>query len=311
MRQVLSDYLVGGISDDPFFREINAVFEPADAVRAFCFLWLQGFQQLKETGNAKLFWERVDVCSPLHDALGRINRMCRSLMHLLCLDLPANISAVSDDEVTKLANYKGQQILEGAMRRLLTDPKTPWCNEVNDLVKKGGSSALVGSKVENLEALLLAGNPSPSQFRDMVTLLSQTESAVRARKLRNLRLSFYNYFKKHSIVIRSGQQDSQKWWCSEAVDALLDGLALVHDFPGALDERKQLQSFRTSQVKQIAQNDLVAVLRGNGSKTDFDMLSTCLQFCGDDAQSPLSVEVSEEAAAFFVQGLSELMDKVS
>ena len=280
--------MVTALSDDPFFQELNAGFEPSDTIKAFCLPWVQSFEQLKSNGNAKLFWQRADVCSSLHDALGRINRICRCFLHLVCIDLPSN--PTQDEEVLSIANFKGQQILEGAVRRILTESKGLWSNEVNDLVKKGGSSALIGSKVENLETLLQNSKPTSVHFRDMVDLLRETEKAVRSRKVRPLRESFFNYFKKYSIMVRGGMGDSHAWWTSEAIDSLLDGLSLVHDFPGALDERKHLQSWRTSQVKEIAQNDLMIVLNGSSSsqKIDFDLLSTCLQFCGE--RSKLTVE---------------------
>lgn len=311
--QALADYIVTALSDDPFFKELNAGFEPSDAVVAFCLPWVQGFEQLKSNGNAHLFWQRADVCSSLHDALGRINRICRCFLHLICIDLPSN--PTRDEEVLSIANFKGQQVLEGAVRRILTDSKGLWSNEVNDLVKKGGTAALIGSKVENLETLLQISKPTSVQFRDMVGQMRETENAVRSRKVRSLRESFFNYFKKYSIMVRGGMEDSHVWWTSESIDSLLDGLSLVHDFPGALDERKQLQSWRTSQVKEIAQNDLMIVLNGSSSnqnqKIDFDLLSTCLQFCGEDPNSLLSMEVSEAAINFLVTGLPDLMDKAS
>ena len=208
-----------------------------------------------------------------------------------------------------MVNYKGQAIFEGAIRRVFTDPKFQWSTEVQDMVKKGSGEALIGGKVETLKGWLSQQAPQASMLRESVGLLREVMSSVRSRKCTRVKQDFFDRFKKVSMALRAGQHQLNHLLVSEGIDALLDGLALVQDQPGATDERKELQAWRTAQVKVVAQNDLLQLMQSQAERIDFELLRACLTHC-EEGDGEMPEEFSADVVGPFLQNaLRDVMDK--
>lgn len=307
------------MADDPLFRELGRSFAEPEVVEHFAFTWLHQFQHLKKSVTAATFWENSQVTQPLQDALGRLQRFCNCILHLLCSDFPEGHPGGTDDEVMSIVHFKGSTVLESGLRRLLTDSKSAWAAEVNDLVKTGGSSVLASSKVSNLEGLLAMSAPTGSQICEMIKLMRETQSAVRSKKLKAIRESFASKLKKMAIMLRGQASEFdanvKTWLSSQAIDAILDGLSLVHDLPGCLDQRKEVAEFRTQQIKKIASNDLKITLEASHEHgIDFALLQACLNHYGsgrEDDAGMLDMEVTLLCPCFVENALRHIMDKAT
>ena len=284
--------------------------EESKPLVGFCQTFLQGFEALanSDLDEVLVFWASKTIEAPIVDAMGRIQRVCKALLHIMCCDIPGSSGSFSDEEVLKVVNFKGTSVFEGAVMRVLTDTKFAWSKETSDMVKKGGAAVLAEGKVQSLQSLLQIESPSGKQFKEMHKLMREVQDTVRNQKIKQIKLMFAGSFKKHSMQIRSGQA-SNSWMNSTVVDSLLDGLAIVHDTPGASDERRQLVSWRTSEVKAIARNDLMTMFEDKDDvAVDFPQVQACINHFPDEA---FSVEITCSAFKFLLRALPDLMKRVS
>ncbi len=127
-----------------------------------------------------------DTCGPLKECQERMELVAKCLLHLFCVDPQSyDRGNTVDADVLYFYQYKGQGMMEKAIRRLLTDPQTWYNKEVSDMISKGADSLLHQAKVEQLKALLKSSDQSFSfsALKQTTDLVKEVRGFVRSQRL--------------------------------------------------------------------------------------------------------------------------------
>lgn len=147
--------------------------------------WNTFHQGCADSELFKFLWEH-DVLSPMVDAADRLQKICCCVLHIFCAEseVPPLIQASSDALVLMFYNYAGNEVFERTFKRVLRDGW--WNAEIQDMLKKGGSAALVQAKAADLKDLLSASELSLNQLPHATQLLSEIKDKVRTQKIQSL-----------------------------------------------------------------------------------------------------------------------------
>lgn len=157
--------------------------------------WNTFHQGCADSELFKFLWEH-DVLSPMVDAADRLQKICCCVLHIFCAEseVPPLIQASSDALVLMFYNYAGNEVFERTFKRVLRDGW--WNAEIQDMLKKGGSAALVQAKAADLKDLLSASSclstsflTQPNCFQRSRTKSGHKKSRVSLTPLRLLGLS--------------------------------------------------------------------------------------------------------------------------
>ena len=147
--------------------------------------WNTFHQGCADSELFKFLWEH-DVLSPMVDAADRLQKICCCVLHIFCAEseVPPLIQASSDALALMFYNYAGNEVFERTFKRVLRDGW--WNAEIQDMLKKGGSAALVQAKAADLKDLLSASELSLNQLPHATQLLSEIKDKVRTQKIQSL-----------------------------------------------------------------------------------------------------------------------------
>lgn len=299
----LSGILVSAVCDDSFFREMRDGLRAKDSLVQFSTTFLRGLHEMETMEGLQLeaFRNETQVTGTIIESLHRVGKVCKCMLHVFCVDPPNGI-ITKDEDVTQLSQYNGRQMFESTIKATLIDKACWWSSEVTDLVQKASSAALLGGKVETLESNL---ENDGSDLASALELMKEVQAATRRQKLESIRQKFMERFKRTSVGIRGGSSNHQH--NSRSIDAVLEGLALVGDLPGSSDEKRALQTWRTSQIPILAANDMKIMFQEKTGAVDFDRIQVCIKHYGSEKK--LDSDMSEALCGFLPIALRAVMDK--
>ena len=150
--------------------------------------FLDSRKKLRAMLNACPSFEEVwtsDACGPLKECQESMELVAKCSLHLFCVGPQSShdLGNTVDADVLYFYQYKGQGMMEKAIRRLLTDPQTWYNKEVSDMISKGADFLLHQAKIEQLKALLKSEDRSLSAIKQATVLVKEVRGFVRSQKL--------------------------------------------------------------------------------------------------------------------------------
>ena len=118
------------LTHEPWVQLLRAGLVAKDSVAAFCLGFLPSHaemsQRLDKSGDDAIPAAVRTVFAPVVAALKQSVQVARCLLHLLCVEPPANLPVTRDAEDTFFVSYAGNDPVANTMRRLLTNSKHFW-----------------------------------------------------------------------------------------------------------------------------------------------------------------------------------------
>ena len=140
------------------------------------------FKQLQDQQSGVLlnFWKHA-VSEPLRESIRRISDVMICILHVFCGKMPEGYEPSSDMSVMKFTKYKGNLVLELAMRTTLLEEGSWLANEVNEMIRTGATARMCEDKFQELTQLLQQQwlYPSAKTIRQCSELYDHVKKALR------------------------------------------------------------------------------------------------------------------------------------
>ena len=182
--QEFGEMLVDALSEDAFLEVLRGGVTFKQPLVDFATTFLSS---VVSTDSAGADFQRLYGSiwlEPLANAIERIAKMCRCILHFFCVAPPGNNPVpTTDAECFYFSNYAGNHVWERSVKRVLREPGSWWQAELEDMIKKGAGSRLDGDKLKDLTALLNTDSMSMSDFKDGMQIFKLIRGTTRSQKM--------------------------------------------------------------------------------------------------------------------------------
>ena len=222
-------------------------------------------------------WQEVRA---IHEALMRIERFCKCMLHLL--NVPFHNARDSDstpaiNHVLWFTQYSGKLIFERSMKQVLTGSEY-YKALIQDVIKTAASTRTLEPKLAALRASLEKDGLSLENIVEISDLISQLEAGMRRGAVEKEKGKFLIKLQENGKEILNVPVDAGT---SSLLKGLLKGLSRFEQVPGVPDMKQNLEQHMTAHHSSMASMELTALLEHAIANREFDSakLSDAVKAC--------------------------------
>ena len=290
-RQAVEDGIISGFGSSSLFSLLEAG-EPASA--SIALLAEKVLERIKENSadieqNQQHPWKQVRAVS---DALVRIQRFCKCMLHLLNKNFDSNDQPAINN-VLAFTQYVGKSIFEKATKAALTTDGY-YSGLVSEVVRTAASTKTLQPKLASLQKLL----ESKQELNlDSITTIADGLEELRQGMRKGSLKSLDSLFLEKLRILAEEIMVLQPITASSAfVKAVMKGLAMYEKEPGVIDVSQNIQKFMTSNKSLMASGDLLKLVENAVKDRDLNpaALKDLVKKCDRTSISPALLQNMEE-----------------
>ena len=208
------------------------------------------------------------------DAINSMSKVCLAVCRIFNETISAGTTMA---DVTCFVDYSGPLLLERSMRSVFRQEGSFWRKQVDELIEKGATSAMLKPKLEEMHLHLskVIGvdeqltNESIDIMIKMTELFKELRGGIRKVELENISDKFMKYIQQ-LVAMCLDQKDATALVSEEAVNILAIALDYFSHVPGVLSQLKEFKTWITKNKGVLCANTLLQFIDGCTSSTQLD-----------------------------------------